>query len=420
MQDAIMQDIDTVVIGGGQAGLALSRSLTDRDVDHVVLERGRLGERWRSERWDSLRLLTPRWQSRLPGFSYRGSDPDGYMSRAEVVEYLEAYAASFDPPLRTGVTVTSVRASSGGFTVETDEGGWRARNVVIATGDCHQPFVPPFASDLADDVLQVVPTRYKNPERLPPGGVLVVGASSTGLQLAHEIHASGRPVTLSVARHSRLPRTYRGRDIMAWLDEMGVFSERAEEVSDLASSRSQPSLQLVGTEDRRTMDLGTAMEAGIRLVGRAESAAGKIVRFGDNLVEDIVAADVKLVRLRQRIDDHIARSAWADSVPGVPPIEMIEAPDAPSSLDLARAGIRTVLWATGFTRSYPWLHVPVLDARGEVRHEGGVTDWPGLYVMGLRFLRRRNSSFIDGQARDAEEIADHLTASRRVASAAVA
>lgn len=412
-----MRDIDTVIIGGGQAGLALSRALSDREVEHVVLERGRLGERWRSERWDSLRLLTPRWQSRLPGFAYSGPDPDGYMSRVELVEYLEAYAASFGPPLHTGVTVTSVRASGRGFEVETDQGDWRARNVVVATGDCHQSFVPSFGRDLARDLHQVVPTRYRNPDDLPAGGALVVGASSTGLQLAAEIHASGRPVTLAVGRHTRLPRTYRGRDILAWLDEMGVFDERADQVTDLESSRAQPSLQLIGTPDRRTMDLGTAMADGIRLVGRAEAADGRTVRFGDNLLEDVVAADLKLVRLRQRIDEHIASSAWADVVPDAPPIDMIDVPDAPESLDLGREGIATVLWATGFERSYPWLHIPVFDAAGEIRHDGGVADWPGLYVMGLRFLRRRSSSFIDGQRKDAEEIADHLTSRRRAAAA---
>jgi putative flavoprotein involved in K+ transport len=207
---------------------------------------------------------------------------------------------------------------------------------------------------------------------------------------------------------------------MAWLDQMGMLEERADEVRDLESSRSQPSLQLVGTADRRTLDLRSAMSAGIRLVGRTESAQGRVVRFGDNLTEDIVAADLKLVRLRQRIDAHIASSPWAHAVPGVPPIDMTDIPDAPSSLDLAREGIATVLWATGFKRSYPWLHLPVFDESGEIRHDGGVATWPGLYVMGLRFLRRRNSSFIDGQLKDAADIADHMATRRREVAAAVA
>jgi putative flavoprotein involved in K+ transport len=407
-----MQHTHTLIIGGGQAGLALSRSLTDRGVGHVVLERGRIGERWRSERWDSLRLLTPRWQSRLPGWHYDGPDEDGYMTKDELVEYLEAYASSFDAPVRTGVTVTGVRPDSSGFTVDTDELRWTAENVVIATGDCQRAHLPEFAGRLDPELVQVVPTRYRNPEQLPRGGVLVVGASATGLQLAAEIHRSGRPVTLSVGRHTRLPRTYRGRDIMAWLDAMGVLAERAEDVHDLEASRAQPSLQLVGTPERATLDLGAAREMGIRLVGRSRDARGGRVYFDDNLVEDTVAADLKLVRLLQRVDTYIEEAGMGAACPSEAMPAMAQLADGPASLDLHEEGIRSVLWATGFARSYPWLHVPVLDARGEIKHEGGVTPHPGLYVMGLRFLRRRASSFIDGQRRDAEEIADHIVAHR--------
>ncbi len=405
-----MRFTDTLIVGGGQAGLALSRSLTERGVEHIVLERGRIGERWRSERWDSLRLLTPRWQSRLPGFRYAGPDPDGYMTRDEVVTLLESYAASFDAPVRCGVTVEGVRPLDEGYEVRTDGGSWRSRNVVVATGECMAAAVPPFAAGLAPHLQQVVPTRYRQPEALPTGGVLVVGASATGLQLAAEIHRSGRPVTLSVGRHTRLPRTYRGRDVIAWLEDMGVFDERAEDVRDLAASRAQPSLQLVGTPERVTLDLGVAQDMGIHLVGRTTSARGSTVRFEDNLVEDVVAADAKLARLLARIDAHAARSgvAW----PHEPHPDRIDVFEAPEALDLDRAGIRTVLWATGFRRAYPWLHVPVLDARGEIVHDRGVTTAPGLYVVGLRLLRRRSSSFIDGQARDAEEIADHIVEHR--------
>jgi len=410
-----MNRIDTVVIGGGQAGLALSRSLTARGVEHVVLERGRVGERWRTERWDSLRLLTPRWQSRLPGWSYDGPDPDGYMSKDEVVAYLEAYAASFDAPVHSGVTVRSVSIDGDGFRVGTDLESWRARNVVVATGDCQEAIVPDFARGLPSDIHQVVPTRYRNPRELPDGGVLVVGASSTGLQLAVEIRESGRPVTLSVGRHTRLPRTYRGRDILSWLDEMGVFDERFDEVADLESSRQQPSLQLVGTPERRTLDLGVARELGIRLVGRTRRADGHVVGFDDNLVEDVAAADLKLARLLMRIDEHVSAAGLGDRCPEPPPFSLIDVDDGPATLDLAAEGIRTVLWATGFRRRYDWLHVPVLDGRGEILHDGGVTRWPGLYVMGLRFLRHRGSTFIDGQKTDAEEIAEHLLGRGRTA-----
>lgn len=415
-----MRYVDTLIIGGGQAGLALSRSLTDRDVRHVVLERGRIGERWRSERWDSLRLLTPRWQSRLPGQEYQGADPDGFMTSGELVEYLESYAESFDAPVHAGVSVTGVSPYAGDFLVETMEGSWRARNVVIATGDCMHPYVPSCAQNLDATIDQVVPTKYKNPDQLADGGVLVVGASATGLQLAREIHESGRPVTLSVSRHTRLPRLYRGRDILAWLDEMGVLNERAEHVRDLASSRAQPSLQLAGTLERVTLDLSSLLEQGVQLTGRTSSIEGNTVAFADNLIEDVAAADLKLARLRLRIDQHIATSGLAGIVPPPPSMDMTEVDAGPDELDLGATGIRTVLWATGFRRSYPWLHVPVLDEQGEIEHEGGVAKYPGLYVMGLRFLRRRNSSFIDGQAKDAEELADHIASRHRAAVAAIA
>jgi putative flavoprotein involved in K+ transport len=412
-----MTHVHTLIIGGGQAGLALSRCLADRDVPHVVLERGRVGERWRSERWDSLRLLTPRWQARLPGWSYDGPDPDGYMSRTEVVDYLERYADSFSAPVETGVTVTGVeRDPDGGFHVETDVGSWSCGNVVIATGDCDTPFVPEIAERLPADVRQVVPSEYKNPAQLADGGVIVVGAAATGIQLASEIHASGRPVTLSVARHTRLPRTYRGRDILWWLERMGVFDERAEDVADLHASRTQPSLQLVGTPDRRTLDLGVIAEEGVRLAGRMAGIEAGTVRFADDLLESTVAADVKLARLRLRIDAYAGETGLDAEVSPPEPFERVDVSEGPASIDLRGEGIRTVLWATGFVRKYPWLRVPVLDPEGEIRHRGGITPVPGLYVLGLRFLRRRNSSFIDGQAKDAAEIADHIAALRPVAA----
>src|SRR5512143_1279317 len=250
-----MRRTEAVVIGGGQAGLAMSHCLAGSGVDHVVLERGRVAERWRSERWESLRLLTPNWQTRLPGFRYQGPDPDGYMRVAEVVGFLERYARSFAAPVEEGTSVLSVAPAGGGYRVVTDRGTWEAPCVVIATGHCDTPLVPAFAPSLAGDVVQLVPSRYRHPGQLPAGGVLVVGASASGVQLADEIHASGRPVTLAVGRHTRLPRVYRGRDILWWLDAMGVFDESADDVYDLKVSRDQPSLQLVGRPDRATLDL---------------------------------------------------------------------------------------------------------------------------------------------------------------------
>jgi putative flavoprotein involved in K+ transport len=399
---------EVVVVGGGQAGLAMSRSLADRGIAHVVLERGRVAERWRSERWDSLRLLTPRWQSRLPGWSYVGADPDGFMTRLEVVEYLEDYARSSAAPIESHVTVTGVQRDRAGFRVTTDRGVWIAAAVVVATGHCDVPFVPPVAAGLPRDVAQVVPARYRNPDQLPPGSVLVAGASATGVQLAAEIQRSGRQVTLAVGKHVRMPRRYRGRDIQWWLDAAGILDERWDAVPDVEAARRQPSLQLVGTDDHRSLDLGVLLGLGVRLAGRVAGVEGQRVVFAEDLAATLAAADHRLARLLRRLDAHVERSRLAAAVPAPERIAPIRVPPAPAALDLRAEGIRTVLWATGYRRSYPWLRVPVLDGRGEIVHQGGITPEPGLYVLGLQFLRHRNSSFLDGVGRDAIALAAHL------------
>jgi putative flavoprotein involved in K+ transport len=415
-----MNRVDTVIVGGGQAGLAMSRCLSDLGVEHVVLERGRVAERWRSERWDSLRLLTPRWQSRLPGFTYRGRDPHGYMSKSEVIGLLETYAVRNGAPVETGVNVTRLTRFPRGYRVETNRGTWLASNVVLATGHCDTPSVPSFASRVSRGITQVVPPRYVAPDRLPPGGVLVVGASATGVQLAAEIHASGRPVTLSVGRHIRLPRVYRGRDILWWLDAIGMLSDSADSVPDLDAARRQPSLQLVGRPDRSTLDLATLQAAGIRLVGRVvDGSAGHLVMAQD-LEALVAAADQRLARVVDRIDGWIARTLPAGTVPPAGPVHPVQAAPSPARLDLAAEGIRTIVWATGYHRRYPWLEVPVLGPDGEIRHRGGVTAFPGLYVLGLQFLRRRNSSWLDGVGRDAEVLAAHIAARAGARAPAVA
>jgi putative flavoprotein involved in K+ transport len=330
------------------------------------------------------------------------------MSRNEVVELLDGYARSIDAPVRTGVSVTGVERQGDGFRVTTDQGTWIAGNVVIATGQNDTPHVPDMARYLSPAVTQLVPTRYRNPGQLPEGGVLVVGAAATGLQLAFEIQESGRPVTLAVGTHTRLPRTYRGRDIMWWLDALGLLDEPATRKSNLDAARKEPSLHLIGCPDHREIDLGTAQDAGVRLVGRALDARGTTLRFADDLSETMGTAQGKLERLLRRIEDHIDASGMEGKLPAPGAIPPIPVPAAPTRIDLEAAGIRTVLWATGYRRRYPWLQVPVLDRRGEIEHDGGVTRVPGLYVLGLNFLRRRNSTFIDGVGNDARDLAEHI------------
>jgi putative flavoprotein involved in K+ transport len=415
-----MGTTETIIVGGGQAGLAMSRCLTDRGVEHVILERGRVAERWRTERWDSLRLLTPRWQSRLPGWRYRGPDPDGFMTKAEVVTYLDEYARSFRAPLHTGVAVTRVHGRGGSFEVQTDAGGWESSNVVIATGYCARAAVPAFAAELAGDMDQLVPTQYRNPQQLRAGGVLVVGASATGIQLAAEIARTGREVILAVGNHIRLPRHYRGRDIMAWLDEMGVLTETANQVPDIQAARRQPSLQLIGSEAGGSLDLQVLQDRGVRIVGRMTGASGHQAYFSDDLADSIGHAERKMHGMLDRIDLHLSCLRLTRAFPAEPRPRAVAVPVAPRRLHLRDRGVNTVVWATGFRREYPWLQIPVLDAKGEIMHRGGVTTRPGLYVLGLQFMRRRNSAFLDGVGADAADLTEHLIQhrARRLVAAA--
>jgi len=414
-----MKPTDVIVIGAGHAGLAMSHVLSSRGIDHFVLERGRVAERWQSERWDSLRLLTPNWCSRLPGWRYRGPDPDGFMTMAEVTRYLEGYARAFGAPVRTGVTVTSVFRAGERWHVATDQGAVCARAVVIATGHCNMPHVPEMARALPGDVHQITPGAYRNPGALPDGGVLVVGASASGVQIADELHAAGREVTLAVGRHVRLPRRYRGRDIIWWMDRTGMLTDRIERMPDPDAARGQPSLQLIGGTARRQLDLATLARSGVRVLGRAHAVAGRIVHFAGDLAETTAAAERKLIRTRRRIDDFIDGGGATSEIPAPEPYAPVALHAPAQAIDLKDEGIATVVWATGFRRSYGWLKAPVFDARGELRHKGGVTPQPGLYAIGLRFQRCRNSSFIDGAGADAEalgrHIVNHLDAACRVA-----
>lgn len=399
--------LGAVVIGAGHAGLAASRHLAERSIDHVVLERGEVANSWRRERWESLRLLTPNWQSRLPGYAYAGEEPDGYMTMPEVVAFISRYADVSAAPVRTHTAVTAVRPEDAGYHVATSEGDLHCRAVVLATGACNRPQVPALSQAIPATIPCFTPFDYRNPGQLPEGGVLVVGASATGVQLADEIHRSGRPVTLSVGEHVRLPRTYRGRDVLWWMDAAGVWDQRYDEIDDLTRARRLPSPQLVGTPERTTLDLNALSSKGVELVGRLSMVRDGQLLFSGGLRHLFALADLKMERLLDGFDDW-ARETGADADPPERP-EPTRAPPAPRlSVDLRRGEIRSVVWATGFRPDYSWLQVPVVDEKGSLRHDGGVVDAPGLYALGLPVLRRRKSSFIHGADADARDVVTHL------------
>jgi putative flavoprotein involved in K+ transport len=398
------------VIGAGHAGLAISRVLTEHAIEHVVLERGEVANSWRRERWESLRLLTPNWQSRLPGYPYRGDDPDGFMTMPEVIERIKGFAAAIAAPVRTHTTVTSVSRVDGGYQVATDDGELRCRSVVLASGAANVPHVPTVRGAVPPRIECVTAFDYGNTDRLPPGGVLVVGASATGVQLADEVHRSGRPVTLAVGEHVRLPRTYRGQDVLWWMEHSGVWSQRYDEIDDLERVRGLPSPQLIGAPERTTLDLNVLRAAGVEIVGRLAAIRDGRALFSGGLRNQFALADLKMQRLLDSFDEW-ARNSTLDVEVGPPQrFEPTRAPESPRlSLDLRSGEIRSIVWATGFRPDYRWLEVPVLNRKGELRHEGGVVvDAPGMYAIGLPVLRRRKSTFIIGAEDDARDIVAHL------------
>ncbi len=355
-------------------------------------------------------MLTPNWQSRLPGYCYQGDDPGGYMTMPEVITYVNNYAALIGAPVHEHTEVTSIRAADGGFVVTTNDGEWQARSVALASGPYNHPDVPEFAHAIPAGVKSITASEYRNPEQLEEGGVLVVGAAATGVQLAEELQQSGRPVTLAVGGHVRLPRVYRGVDTMWWLDAAGVLDERYDQVDDIVRARSVSSFQLVGSPNRSSVDLNSLQSIGVRIVGRlAAITVDGTAQFSGSLPNQCALADLKLGRLLDSLDD------WAASHTLDRKIEPAERP-APTWVPPAPPAPPTALWpdqdcsmGQRVSISLPWLEVPVLDAKGGVRHDGGITPVPGLYLMSATFLRRRKSTFIDGAGDDARDLSAHLT-----------
>lgn len=408
------EKIDTVIIGGGHAGLTMSYSLSQLGQEHVILERGRVGERWRSERWDSFCFQFPNWTIELPGYKYQCDDPDAFTRGHEVVRFLDGYADFIDAPVRCGVNVTSVEQASrtGQYLIHTQDRMIEARNIVIATGPFQVPAFPPLSAQLPADLFQVHSSKYRNPKQLPSGAVLVVGSGSSGGQIADELIESGRRVYFSVGRHRRVPRRYRGRDYVWWSSAMGLFDQRVDTLPSV-EAKNWPLPLLTGVNGGYDLDLRRMAAGGATLLGHLRSVAGTTLGIAGDLKDTLEKADVWFTDLKKSVDDYVTKTGM--DVPKENPVaEGLAEPKEVSNpileLDLKAAGIASIVWATGFRNNFGWVKLPIFDATGDPVHRRGVTSLPGIYFLGLRWLYKRKSFFLimGGPAEDAAYIAEHI------------
>lgn len=415
MPSSIPGSVPVAVIGGGQAGLSMSWWLSRRGIDHVVLERERVGHEWRTRRWDTFCLVTPNWQCQLPGFPYQGSDPDGFMRRDEIVEYLAGYAASFDVPLYEGVAVTRLRGTrDGGFDLQTTAGEFTAGQVVVATGPYQVPVRPRMAERIPSTVHQLHSGEYRNPDSLPPGEILVVGNGQSGSQIAEDLYLAGRQVHLAVGSAPRVARRYRGRDVVAWLADMGYYRKGIDKFADADAVRFRANHYVTGRDGGHDIDLRAFALKGMRLYGRVSGIDGSLVRFADDLGRNLDAADAVSESIKDSIDQWIER--WCVDAPVEPRYQPVWEPEQlVSEVDLTEAGITTVVWCTGFGRDDRWIEVPVFDGRGYPTHDRGVTSYPGLYFLGLPWQYTWGSGRFCGIDGDAEYLAGRVLAARPAA-----
>ena len=401
------QETEVLIVGAGQAGVAMSEHLTGSGVPHLVLERGRIAERWRSERWDSLVANGPAWHDRFPGLEFTGLDPDGFAPKERVADYFVAYAEKVGAPIRCGVEVTSVHKNAGrpGFRAQTSDGAIDARYVVAATGPFQRPVIPALVPDGAG-LVTLHSSSYRNPQQLPAGAVLVVGAGASGVQIADELRQSGRTVYLSVGPHDRPPRRYRGRDYCWWLGVLGKW----DIAPPPAGARHVP-IAVSGAHGGATVDFRALAASGIMLVGRAVSFDHGTMRFAPDLGDNIARGDAYYLSLLGECDAYAMRNGL--DLPAEPGAHLL-APDPEClvhpvfELDLARTGVTSILWATGYAADFSWLHVDAFDSHGKPQHQRGVSSEPGVYFLGLPWLSRRGSSFIWGVWHDARYLADHI------------
>ncbi|GGB05953.1 FAD-dependent oxidoreductase [Brucella endophytica] len=400
------ETIHTLVVGAGQAGVAMSEHLKKNNVEHLVLERGRIAERWRSMRWDSLVANGPAWHDRFPGLEFPG-DPDAFIPKEQVADYFETYAQKNEAPIRCGVEVTSVERLEGrpGFRVETSDGVIEARNVVAATGPFQQPSIPPLVPADAG-IHQMHSSDYRNPARLPEGAVLVVGAGSSGVQIAEELMRAGRKVYLSVGPHDRPPRSYRGRDFVWWLGVLGKWDAQAQ-----APGAEHVTIAVSGARGGETIDFRRLAAQGMVLVGMTGAYSNGKLSFGNDLARNLDRGDQNYLSLLDEADAFVTRNGLdlpEESKARIPGPQVDCVSDPLRELDLASVGVNTIIWATGFSSDYSWLKVNAFNEAGRPQHQRGVSPEKGIYFLGLPWLSGRGSSFIWGVWHDAKHIADHI------------
>lgn len=401
-----VERVETLIIGGGQAGLAMSAHLRARGLPHLVLERARIAERWRTERWDSLVANGPAWHDRFPALGFDGVDPDAFAGKDRIVEYFETFAQQIAAPVRTGVEVTALDPlPGGGFRATTSAGVIEAARVVCATGPFQKPIIPAVVPDAAG-IMQIHSAQYRNPGQLPPGAVLVVGAGSSGAQIADELRRAGRKVYLSVGPHDRPPRAYRGRDFVWWLGALGKWDARA-----VTPGMEHVTIAVSGAHGGHTVDFRQMAADGVTLLGRAQGCDGGVMRFSGDLAANIARGDANYLSVLDEADAHVARMGL-DLAEEPQARVMLPDPDCVVnpilSLDLAAAGVGAIVWATGYALDFGWIKADAFDAKGAPVHDRGVSKVPGLYFLGLAWLTRRASPFIWGVWHDAEHLAGQI------------
>lgn len=406
----VLKDHHSVaVVGGGQAGLSMSYHLTCKNIDHVVLERNRIGHSWRQQRWDSFCLVTPNWQCKLPGFPYSGPEPDGFMKKNDIVSYIEAFAASFNPPVFEGVTVKQLRKLRDGlFEIQSTRGTFTVNQVVVAVGGYHKPRIPRVAEKVPAHIAQIHSSEYKNPTQLPAGNILVIGSGQSGCQIAEDLHLAGRGVHLSVGSAPRVARRYRGRDVVQWLADMGHYDMPVELHPQKEAVRAKANHYVTGRDGGRDIDLRLRAKEGMQLHGRLVDCTEGVMHFADDLVKNLDSADQSSENIKNMIDAYIAHNGLsAPTETRYVPVWQPKGIEG-SSLDLNDEGVAGIVWSVGFESSFDWIDLPIFNGKGYPNHHRGVSREPGVYFLGLPWLHTWGSGRFSGVARDSEYLLEQI------------